>query len=118
MRREFVPFDEETIRKELDALPARDAAKLVALMVHYELCGLGNPSPAQINDYGGGVFRLRHMKPAYQGRLLYFATDRSLGFERLIILAIYKKQSQKVPSGVLELAQKRKRQWEAGGSKA
>jgi hypothetical protein len=36
MIREFVPFHEDTIRKELDELPPKDAAKLASLMGHYE----------------------------------------------------------------------------------
>jgi hypothetical protein len=47
MEREFIPFHEGTIRKELDELPPKDAAKLAALMSHYEQCGFANPSPAQ-----------------------------------------------------------------------
>jgi phage-related protein len=112
MIREFVPFDEDTIQKELDELPPRDAAKLVSLMEHYEQCGLGNPSPVQIDDYGDGLYRLRHIKPAYQGRLLFFAQDCSAGMERLVMLVVYKKQGHKVPQHILETAKKRKKQWE------
>lgn len=112
MRREFVPFDEEVIRKEFDDLPAKDADKLAALIVHYQAIGLGNPSPAQIDDYGDGLYRLRHIKPAYAGRLIYFAVDRQAGFERLVILMVFKKQSQKVPANVIETAKRRKQQWE------
>ena len=112
MRREFIPFDEEIVQKELDALPASDAAKLGMLMDHYETVGLGNPSPVQIDDYGDGLYRLRHIKPAYQGRLIYFSVDREAGFERLVILTVYKKQSQKVPTSVIETAKRRKQQWE------
>lgn len=65
MRREFVPFDEEIILEELRALPDGDRAKLEALMEHYEAVGLGNPSPAQVYDYGDGLYRLRHIKAAY-----------------------------------------------------
>ena len=72
MKREFIPFDEET-----------------------KAVGLGNPSPAQVDDYGDGLYRLRHIKPAYQGRLIYFAADREKGFERLVILSVYKKQAQR-----------------------
>ncbi|MDE3200592.1 MAG: hypothetical protein KGN79_06685 [Acidobacteriota bacterium] len=68
MRRVFVPFDEGTLQKELDELSSKDAAKLAALMSHYEQCGFGNPSPAQVDDYGDRIFRLRHIKPAYQGK--------------------------------------------------
>jgi phage-related protein len=118
MMREFVPFHEDTIRKELDELPPKDAAKLVALMEHYEQSGLGNPSPAQIDDYGDGLYRLRHIKPAYQGRLLFFAQDCSAGFERLVVLAVYKKQGQKAPQHILETAKRRKKQWEGQRGKA
>lgn len=118
MRHAFVPFREDTIQKELDELPPKDAAKLAALMAHYEQCGLGSPSPAQIDDYGEGICRLRHIKPAYQGRLLFFASDRSSGFEQLVMLVVYKKQGQKVPQHVLETTKKRKKQWEETRRKA
>jgi phage-related protein len=118
MRREFIPFDEDAIQKELDELPPKDAAKLAALMSHYEQIGFENPSPAQVDDYGDGIYRLRHIKPAYQGRLLFFASDSSSGFEELVILAIYKKQGQKAPLHVLETARKRKKLWEKTRGKA
>jgi phage-related protein len=112
MRREFIPFDEDAIQKELDELPPKDAAKLAALMNHYEQSGFGNPSPAQVDDYGDGIYRLRHIKPTYQGRLLFFASGRSSDFEELVMLVVYKKQSQKAPLHVLETARKRKKEWE------
>ena len=62
--------------------------------------------------YEDGLYRLRHIKPAYQGRLIFFAVDRAAGFERLVILTVYKKQSQKAPASVLETAKRRKKQWE------
>jgi len=99
-------------------LPPKDAAKLVALMSHYEQSGFGNPSPAQVDDYGDGICRLRHFRPAYQGRLSFFASDRSSGFEELVMLAVYKKQGQKAPLHLLETARKRKRQWEETRGKA
>lgn len=106
-----MPFDEDMIRKELDNLSAADAAKLVDLMRRYETIGFGNPAPARIDDYGEGLYRLRHIKPAYQGRLIFFTVDRIAGFERLIILAVYKKQSQKTPVAVIETAKRRRQQW-------
>jgi phage-related protein len=68
--------------------------------------------PAQVDDYGNGLYRLRHIKPAYQGRLLFFASDCSAGFERLVMLVVYKKQGQKAPQHILETAKRRKKQWE------
>jgi hypothetical protein len=46
--------------------------------------------------------------------LIFFAADRVAGFERLVILAVYKKESQKVPASLLETVKQRKRQWEEG----
>ena len=66
----------------------------------------------QIDGYGDGIYRLRHVKPAYAGRLLYFVVDRRAGYERLIILLVYKKEGQKTPAHVVETARRRKRRWE------
>lgn len=112
MRREFIPFDEEVILTELKALPTSDRAKLEALIEHYETVGRGNPSPAQIDDYGDGIYRLRHVKAAYQGRLIFFAVDRKQGYERLIILTVYKKEGQRTPATVIETARRRKAKWQ------
>ena len=107
MRREFVYFDFDIIRSEFAALTDKDRAKLLALLEHYRNAGLGNPSPAQIDDYGEGLYRLRHIKPAYQGRLLFFAIERVAGFERLVVLTVFKKQSQDVPQNILDRARSR-----------
>lgn len=112
-----MPFDEEVIRKEFDDLPSRDADKLATLMAYYQTVGFGNPSSAQVDDYGDALYRLRHLKPAYAGRLVFFAVDREAGFERLVVLTVTKKQSQKVPASVLETAKRRKRQGEEGRRK-
>lgn len=113
MRREWVFFDQGVIRAELDDLPAKDASKLTSLMEHYRTVGQGNPSPVMIDDYGNGLYRLRHIKSAYQGRLIFFAVDRAAGFERLVVLTVYKKQSQGVPQNVLDRARSRRTQFEA-----
>lgn len=112
MKREWVFFDRAIIQAELDGLPSKDSAKLVSLMEHYREVGLGNPSPVQIDDYGNGIYRLRHIKSAYQGRLLYFAVERVSGFERLVVLAVYKKESHSVPKSILDLGLARKRKFE------
>jgi phage-related protein len=70
-----------------------------------------------VDDYGDGLYRLRHVKLAYQGRLIFFAVDRAAGFERLVVLTVYKKQTQKVPARVLETAKRRKKQWEEARKK-
>ena len=71
-----MPFDEAVIQKEFDALPTNDAGKLIDLMRRYEAVGLGNPAPARVDDYGDGLYRLRHIKPAYQGRMIFFGVER------------------------------------------
>jgi phage-related protein len=81
-------------------------------MEHYQQTGNENPSPAQIDEYGGGLYRLRHVKSAYQGRGIFFVVNRKLSIERLILLVVYKKEGQKTPQRVLNLALRRKKQWE------
>lgn len=107
MRRDWVYYDFNTICAEFAELPDKDRAKLLSLLEHYKAAGLGNPSPAMIDDYGDGLYQLRHIKPAYQGRLIYFATERVAGFERLVVLTVFKKQGQDVPQNVLERARSR-----------
>jgi phage-related protein len=104
VRREWAYFDFATIVAEFGSLPAKDRAKLMALLEHFRTVGAGNPSPAQIDDYGGGLHRLRHVKSAYQGRALFFVVERTFGFERLIVLTVYKKESQETPDHVLARA--------------
>ena len=93
-------------------MPTKDRAKLQALMEHYETVGFENPAPVQVDDYGDGLYRLRHVKPAYRGRVIFFAVDRVKDFERLVVLTVYKKQSQKTPASVVETAKRRKKLWE------
>jgi phage-related protein len=107
MRREWVFYDREVIQGELDGLSSKDAAKLTSLMDYYRTVGFANPSPAQVDDYGGGLYRLRHVKPAYQGRLIFFAAEKAAGIERLVVLTVYKKESQDVPKHVLDRARSR-----------
>lgn len=78
MRREWVYFDYHTIRGEFAVLPDKDRAKLLALMEHYSAVRAGNPAPAQIDDYGDGIQRLRHIKSAYQGRVLFLMERKAI----------------------------------------
>lgn len=106
-------FDQNVIRKEFESLPDGERARLVSLMRHYEQAGFGNPSPAVIDDYGDGIKRLRHVKPAYQGRALFFSAESRTGYERLVVLTVFKEESQKVPKHVLARAKERKAVYEA-----
>jgi phage-related protein len=115
--REWVFFDNGVISGELDDLPAKEASKITGLMDHYRLVGRGNPSPALVDDYGDGIKRLRHVKSEYQGRLLFFTAFKTPGFERLVVLTVYKKESHDVPRNVLERAKGRKAQYEKWSEK-
>ena len=107
MVREWIFFDQKVIQDELDQLPAKDAAKMVALMEHFSLVGRGNPLPAAIDEYGEGIYRLRHFKSDYQGRALFFYFERTSAVERLVLLTVYKKESRSVPDSVLQRAKTR-----------
>ena len=115
MRREWVFWNQDTIDGEFDDLPARDASKLAGLMHLYRDAGFGNPYPAQVDDYGDGIYRLRHVKSAYSGRLLFFAVFRGHGVERLVVLTVYKKESQVTPKRVLERAKSRMAEYQKRG---
>lgn len=110
MRREFEAFDEEVVRAELASLPTKDRSKLAALMEFYEEVGTGNPYPAQVDLYEHGIYRLRHAKASYQGRALYYVSESRDGYQKLTLLSVYKKESAKVPSAILETARRRMEQ--------
>jgi phage-related protein len=113
MRREFDYFDEEVIKQELNALPPADAANLVTVMDHYETVGFDDPKPAKVQDYGDGIRCIRHVKPNYRGRGLFYVGQTGPGYQKLWILTVYKKESQEVPKHVLERAKARKTSHEA-----
>jgi len=112
MIREWKFYDYDIISSELSQLPAAESAKLASLMHHYRTVGNQNPAPAQIDDYGDGIKRLRHIKSAYQGRILFSVGERSAGYEKLIVLTVYKKEGMTVPNSVLQRAIKRKKQFD------
>jgi len=94
MRREWIYFDDRVIRHEFGDLTLKDRAKLMALMEHYRISGNTNPVPAKIDDYGDGLKRLRHIKPAYKGRLLFFVVEGADDLERLVVVSVFVKQGQ------------------------
>ena len=107
MRREIEPFDEATIISELSALPAKDRAKLAALLEFLEESQDGNPYPAQIDGYEHGLLRLRHVKAAYQGRAIFYVSESKQQFQKMVLLIVYKKETKKVPTAILETARQR-----------
>jgi phage-related protein len=107
VRREIQAFDGETIRSELNALPKKDRSKLSALIEYLEECPRENPHPVQIDAYENGVLRIRHIKAAYQGRALCYIAESREGFQKFVLLLVYKKESDRVPPAMLETAKRR-----------
>ncbi|MBS1718123.1 MAG: type II toxin-antitoxin system RelE/ParE family toxin [Armatimonadetes bacterium] len=111
MARIWIYFDFDVIRQEFAKLPVKDRAKLLALMEHYAVVGNGNPSPARIDDYGGGLYRLRHIKSAYQGRVIFFSSHKAEGNERLVVLTVFKKETRSIPASILDRARARQAEY-------
>ena len=113
MGREFVPFDEAVIEKEFEALERAsvvDLAKLDFCMKRYEeVSPKENPSPAFIQTFADGFLELRHIKGDYKGRLLFYPATSPKETEDLVMLVVFRKQTQKTPAAVIELAVKRMR---------
>jgi phage-related protein len=107
----FVPFDEDEIEKELDALEkasSSDLAKLDFCIRRYEQVGAKeNPSPALIESFNGGFLELRHMKGNYKGRLLFYMPKVPTGTEELVMLVVFRKETQRTPQAMIDLAKKR-----------
>jgi phage-related protein len=111
MPREFVPFDVKVIDDEFDALrrsSSTDAAKLEFCINHFEeVSPKENPSPAMIESFGEGFKELRHEKGAYKGRLLFYEPNLPKGTEDLVMLVLFRKQTQKTPGAEIRKALRR-----------
>ena len=66
-----------------------------------------NPSPAFIESFDAGFLELRHIKGNYKGRLLFYVPKAPKGTEELVMLVVFRKQTQKTPRAMIELAEKR-----------
>jgi len=112
MRREFEAFDKEVIDKELEELEDKHEAALLVVMDMFEDSPYKASRPVYIEDMGDGIFEIRHHSGTYQGRCLYYVSASSKDFQRLTILAVYKKESRRTPARTLKLAKKRKEEHE------
>lgn len=108
MGREFVPFDFDEIGKEfnlLDASSLRDAAKLDFCMKRIEQTSpKENPSPALVWTFADGLKELRHENANYKGRLLFYIPELPSGSQELVILHVFRKESQKTPRTAIKKA--------------
>lgn len=96
---EFVFFDPKTISKEFRDLPPEDLARLSAAMQKYVE---GNEIGWTIKDYGDGLKMITDSGRG-QGRCLFFEDVEG----DLVIVKVYKKESQLVPQAVLNSARAR-----------
>jgi phage-related protein len=114
MTREFVPFDENVIDQEFEALrksSSLDLAKLLFCIQRFEqVSPKDDPSPAFIQSFDAGFLELRHKKGEYKGRLLFYAPKAASGTEELVILVVFRKETQKTPNAMIKLAIKRMKQ--------
>ena len=77
-------------------------------MDFYETVGVGELSPAKVDDYGDGIKRIRHIKSAAQGRGLFYVGETRAGYQQLWLIAVFKKASQDLPKHIMVRAKERK----------
>jgi phage-related protein len=109
--REYVPFDDEQIAQEfaqLDSSSPSDAAKLDFCMLRIEeTLPHANPSPALVWTFKDGFKELRHIKGQYKGRLFFYEPNVPEGTQDLVMLVVFRKQSQKTPKTEIAKAMSR-----------
>jgi len=103
--RKFAPFDDEVIRKEFLDLPRESARDLKWAMVNHQN---GRELNYTLRNYGDDLLMI---KGHGQGRCLFFGKEVAGDEEKLIVLLIYKKESQEVPERVLRTARDRMRRY-------
>lgn len=101
MPRKFVRFDDAVIRKEFLYLPRESARDLKWAMENYQS---GRDVIYTAKSYGGNLMMI---KGSGQGRCLFFGSEVVDDIERLIVLLIYKKESQDLPERILRTARER-----------
>lgn len=105
-------FDREVVDSEYLALPQADAANLGKLIKLLEASPTRTSKPVLVEDYGQGIRCLRDVNAQYQGRCLFFVAEARPGYQRLVVVAFYKKEADRVPKRILDKALKRKAAWE------
>jgi phage-related protein len=98
MARKFKPFDRDTIVEELEKIDSTGRGKLFWLMAKY---AKGEDAPYKIRKFDEGFSEIRHQDAKYQGRVLFFEVGD------LIILVAFRKETQKTPRRLIELASQR-----------
>ena len=107
----FVAFEGETINREFRGLPHRDRRDLTHAMESFQDFGYES-AKALCEEIQDGVLRIKN-KNGTAGRGLYFGPGkRRKGRNILVLLTVYKKESQKTDKTALRRAISRKRRTE------
>ena len=109
-----MPFDQDTIFKEMRDLPREDFAALKYAMGQYAAStrDLTLP-PAAVEDQSGygekykPIFRIRHRSQSHQGRGFFYFGSMVNGEEPMYVLLVYKKEKDEVPRHLLEASYQR-----------
>lgn len=104
--RHWSSFDSSVTDREFAALNVDDRVSLFEAMKLYRMdAGVGYV----VKSYGQGILMIK--PKAGQGRCLFFGVVETQGSLELVALLAYKKESQKVPRRLLDLASERMRQY-------
>lgn len=114
MRRKFLPFDTNTIYKEMEALADSDFIALQYAMARYvQSAGSDLLPPAMVegnqkyNPRFRPIYIIRHRSGTHQGRALFYFGQMLNGIEPLYVLVVYKKEKDETPRELLEAAYQR-----------
>jgi len=114
--RRFIPYDQETIYKEMRHLPREDFAALKYAMARYaESTREEILPPAAVADQGSygekfkPIFKVRHRSKSYQGRAFFYFGEDSNGDLPMYVLLVYKKEKDEAPRHLVEAAYQRMR---------
>jgi phage-related protein len=102
VRRHWTSFNRETTNREFSALPTEDRVGLFEAMKLYRIdAGIGYV----VKSYGKGLMMIKPKDG--QGRCLFFTTIETQGVQELVALLAYKKEGQKMPKRIKNLALER-----------
>lgn len=109
MQRHWKSFNKEITNREFLALSVEDRLGLFEAMKLYRLdAGIGYV----VKNYGKGLMMIKPKDG--QGRCLFFTTVETEGVQELVALLAYKKEGQKMPERLKNLALQRMATYQQG----
>ena len=111
--RKFVPFDPVTILREFQRLSRADYQALKHAMGKYAQSEDEILPPAMVEDqhkYGEKykpLVKVRHRNGNHAGRAFFYRGPEENGVQAMIVLLVYKKESDEAPQRLLEAAYQR-----------